>query len=70
MKKDIVTRTFNNGKFRMKVVRLGKDLVSVQEESHHDDVYGWERGKHFVIHRDEIVAAASLLGITNTLFKE
>ena len=65
-KPEIVTRTFNDGKFRMKVVKLGTNLVSIQEEYDRNDWYGWERGKHYFVHRDEIAAAAILLNITRT----
>ncbi len=63
--KEIITRTFNEGKFRMKVVKLAKDLVSIQEEMNYGDAYGWVRGRCKKIHRDEIEAAAKLLGIVD-----
>ena len=62
--KEIVTRTFEVMKARIKVIKLTKDLVEIVEEYNHDDVYGWERGKRIAVSREEIEAAAELLGIT------
>lgn len=61
--KEIISRTFNDGKFRIRVVKLGKDLVCVQDEKFYGDTCTWGRGKCTKIHRDEIEAAATLLGI-------
>lgn len=62
---EIVTRTFNEGKFRIRVVKLSGDLIAIEGEVNHGDAMGWERGQAAVkINRDEIVAAAELLGIT------
>ena len=64
MKKEIITRTFEVMKARIKVIKLNKDLVEIGEEYYHDDMFSWERGKRTTVCREEIEAAAELLGIT------
>jgi len=73
-RKEIITRQLGpttdampDGIFRMRVAKCGANLVSIHNERYNDDPYGWE-GSTIWVHKDEIKAAAKLLGITNTLF--
>lgn len=62
--KEIITQTMNDGKFRIRVVKLSGTLVAIEHEANYGDVYGWVRThKPEKIHRDEITAAAKLLNI-------
>ena len=63
--KEIVTRHFGpNNEFRMRAEKVSKDLVVIRGERYHDDCYGWSPAyPPMKVHRDEIAAAAKLLGL-------
>lgn len=57
-------RFISDGRFRIRVIRESKNLVSIHYEAYREDTGTWAvTGKTIRLPREEIKAAAELLGI-------
>jgi len=64
----IITRYLGgNNQFRVRVIKDSKDIVQIHYEANYNDCYGWQDShKPMRIRREEIEAAAKLLGLKCT----